>query len=70
MTRQRICYCVTAKEGWENIMRKKRERMVDISMKSEALSKPHVQVTPANDRGSSVTCNLPNRTLLKLSTNC
>ena len=29
--RQRICYCVTGKEGWgENI--EKEERMVDVSM--------------------------------------
>ena len=37
MTRQRICYYVTGKEGWgEN--KEKKARMVDISMKSEALS--------------------------------
>ena len=37
MTRQGICYYVTGKEGWgEN--KEKKERMVDISMKSEALS--------------------------------
>ena len=37
MTRQRICYYVTGKEGWGK-NKENKERMVDISMKSEALS--------------------------------
>ena len=41
MRRQRICYYVTGKDSWgEN--NEKEERMVDISVKSEALSKLQV----------------------------